>query len=83
MNFAAILAVLPSIIDMINKYGVPAAKTLWNMFTQSNGPTAADWDALEKQTSITARQQMMATLAANGIDPNSPQGKAFLALAPV
>ncbi len=78
----AILAILPSIIDLITKYGVPAAKTLWTMFSQSGGPTAADWDSLEKQTAITARQQMLLTLAAHGIDPNSPQGQAFLALTP-
>ena len=79
---AAIIAILPSIIDLINKYGVPAAKTIWAMFSQSGGPTAGDWDALQKQTETTARQQMLAVLAAHGIDPNSPQGQAFLALTP-
>jgi hypothetical protein len=78
----AIIAILPSIIDLIVKYGVPAAKTLWTMFSQSGGPTAADWDALEKQTAITARQQMLVTLSAHGIDPASPQGQALLALTP-
>ncbi len=78
----AIIAVLPSIIDLITKYGVPAAKTLWTMFSQTGGPTAADWTALEASCATTARQQMLATLAAHGIDPNSPQGQALLALTP-
>jgi len=79
---AAIIALLPSIIDMITKYGVPAAKQLWTMFSQAGGPTPADWDALIASTAKTARQQMLDTLAAHGIDPTSPQGVAFLALTP-
>ena len=78
----AILAILPSIIDLITKYGVPAAQLIWTMFTQTGGPTSADWDALKVQTTTTARKQMLEVLAAHGIDPNSPQGQAFLALTP-
>jgi hypothetical protein len=78
----AITAILPSIIDLITQYGVPAAKQLWTMFTQPTGPTPADWTALEAACAVNARQQMLATLAAHNIDPASPAGVAFLALTP-
>jgi len=78
----ALLALLPSIIDMIVKYGVPAVEQIFKMFNNQTGPTQADWDSLKQLTQTTARQQMLATLAAHGIDPNSPQGQAFLALTP-
>jgi len=78
----ALLALLPSVIQLITQYGVPAVEQIYKMFSTTTGPTQADWDALKQLTQTTARQQMMATLAAHGIDPASPQGQAFLALTP-
>ena len=74
----AILALLPIILP----YGEKAVAALIQMFTKSTPPTTDDWQALIALTQKTARQQMMETLAAHGIDPTSPQGVAFLALMP-
>jgi hypothetical protein len=76
----ALVAILPSIIQLIVTYGVPAAEQIYKMFSAPAGPTQADWDQLKTLTSTTARQQMLAVLAAHGIDPASPQGVALLAL---
>lgn len=76
-------ALIPFVLGAIDKWGVPAAAAIYKMFTQSGGPTQADWDNLIKLTAVTARQQMLQTLAAHNIDPASPQGVAFLALTPV
>lgn len=70
------------ILGYIDKLGPPLVAAVVKMFSQPGGPTQADWDNLLKLTSTTARQQMLQTLAAHGIDPNSPEGQAFLALTP-
>ena len=75
-------AALITLIPIILQYGVPAVQQLIAMFNKPAGPTDADWQNLATLTSITARQQMLATLAKHGIDPNSPQGQALLALTP-
>ena len=75
---AAVLTLLPVLIQ----YGLPAVTQLIAMFQKSTGPTDTDWQALALLTTKTARQQMLETLANHGIDPNSPQGQAFLALTP-
>jgi hypothetical protein len=75
---AAILALLPVLIP----YGAQAIAQLIAMFSKSTPPSDADWQALMALTSKTARQQMLEVLAAHGIDPNSPQGQALLALTP-
>jgi hypothetical protein len=75
-----------SIIALILQYGLQYGPTiiadLVSLFTKVGGPTAEDWAALIAKTSTTARQQMLSTLAAHNIDPNSDQGKAFLSLVP-
>ena len=70
------------ILGYIDKLGPPIVAAIVKMFTQPGGPTAADWDNLLKLTSTNARQEMLKVLADHGIDPNSPQGQAFLALTP-
>ncbi len=70
------------ILGYIDKLGPPVVAAVVKMFTQPGGPTPADWDNLLKLTSVMARQQMLTTLAAHGIDPTSPAGVAFLALIP-
>jgi hypothetical protein len=65
------------------QYGPQVIGAVVNLFNKSPAaPTQADWDALIAKCSTTARQQMLATLTANGIDPNSPQGQALLSLVP-
>ena len=64
-------------------YGVQAISAVVNLFSKAPAaPTPEDWAALIAKCSTTARQQMLATLTANGIDPASPQGIALLALVP-
>lgn len=75
---AALLAV---ILQYGLQYGPAAIAAIVKLF-QTAAPTESDWQALLTATSTTARQQMLATLAAHGIDPASDQGKAFLALVP-
>lgn len=78
----AILAAVAAVAPLIEKYGVPFVASLVSMFSKSTAPTQADWDALAKLTSTTARQQMLDTLVAHNIDPASPAGLALLALTP-
>ncbi len=74
MSFAALLPI-------ILQYGIPVAEQLWKMLTSTSAPTQADWDTLKALSAQNSTSQMLAALAAAGIDPASPQGKAFLALA--
>lgn len=75
-------AALVTLIPIILQYGTAALQQLISMFTKTTPPTDADWQALMLLTSKTARQQMLEVMASHGIDPNSPQGQAFLALVP-
>lgn len=78
MTLAAILA----LIQQFGPIGIQIAEQLWKMFQSGGNPTQADWDVLKALASKTARQQMLDALAKAGIDPNSEQGKAMLALVP-
>ena len=77
-----LLALLSLILPEIEKYGPIAIKAIIGIFTSKTAPTQAQWDALIQATSTTAREQMLEVLKNHGIDPNSPQGQAFLALTP-
>jgi len=79
---AGLLALISLILPEIEKYGPVAVKAIIGIFTSKTAPTQEQWDALIKATSTTARDQMLAVLAAHGIDPNSPQGQALLSLVP-
>lgn len=70
------------LVQVILQFGVPAAEQIWKMFSSPSGPTQADWDVLKALAANTARSRMLEALAANGIDPASPQGMALLALTP-
>lgn len=76
----ALLALLTEIAPLVEKYGPTLIASVVGIFSKTTAPTQSEWDALLKATSTTARDQMLATLAAHGIDPNSPAGQAFLAL---
>ena len=78
----AVVALITQLAPLFVQFGVPFVEQVYKMFSNPTGPTQADWDSLKTTTSITARQQMLATLAAHNIDPNSPQGVALLALTP-
>jgi hypothetical protein len=75
----------PTLIALILQYGLqygPGAIAAIIKLFQTAAPTAEDWQALLAVTSTTARQQMLATLTAHNIDPNSAEGKALLGLVP-
>jgi len=71
------------IVQLILQLGIPIAEQIWKMFaTPGYTPTQTDWDTLKALSAKTARTRMLEALAANGIDPTSPQGLALLALTP-
>ena len=78
--FAELLiqAALPDII----KYGPGAVQAFLAIFTSKTVPTQAQWDALDRETQVTARDQMLQVLKDHNVDPASPQGIALLALTP-
>ena len=69
-------ALLPVIIT----YGLPVAEKLFALITSNSAPTAEDWVALKALGLTTRKQDMIASLLRNGIDPLSAQGQALLAL---
>jgi hypothetical protein len=74
----------PTIAELILsyglKYGPEVLAHLVEIFSKPGGPTADDWTVLIQKCQTTGRMQMLDLFAAHGIDPNSDQGKAFLAL---
>lgn len=70
------------LLPVIIANGLSTAEKLWQLWVNKAAPTQADWDALKVLGQQNARTQMMLALARGGIDPNSDQGKAFLALTP-
>jgi hypothetical protein len=69
-------------IAILVREGLPAAIKLWELFKQGGEPTQADIDALKVFGSKTPRSQMIEALQRAGIDLNSPQAQALLALVP-
>lgn len=73
MNWSIILPILlqnvPSFIDQLAK-----------LFSRTTPPTADEWAALQSSTQVKAVTVMIDALVKQGIDPNSEQGKAFIAL---
>lgn len=69
-----------ALIPIIAQYGIPIAEKLWQLWSSNSSPTQADWDALKALGLTTRRQDMIAAMLRNGIDPQSPQGQALLAL---
>lgn len=68
------------LIPIIVKYGLPLAEKLWVKWASGALPTQADWDELKAAAAQTSNDRMLAALTKAGIDPNSDQGKALLAL---
>jgi hypothetical protein len=58
------------------------AVKLFQLLSSKTPPTQADWDHLSALADVTASQQMQAALNRAGIDQNSAQGQALLALVP-
>lgn len=71
----------PEIIaQLILQFGLPLARSIYTALMKTGGPTDADWDALTQLAANRAIDKMKATLVANGIALDSPQGVALLAL---
>ena len=69
-----------ALIPLIIQYGLPTAEKLWQLIASNAAPTQADWDALKALGLSTRKQDMIAALLRNGVDPLSSQGQALLAL---
>ncbi len=74
----AVLA--PILLNLLSQYGPEVVAAIAGLFSSPTAPTQAQWDALTALSKNTAKSNMLATLLAQGIDPTSPQGVAFLAL---
>ena len=68
------------IAQLVAQYGIPVAEKLFQLWTSGAAPTQDDWNILKDLASKNAKAQMMAALVRNGVDPNSAQGQALLAL---
>lgn len=68
------------IVPMILQYGLPFTEKLIDKWTNhaNEVPTAQEWSDLKAMAAENAKTQMLAALARAGIDPNSPQGLAFM-----
>jgi hypothetical protein len=74
MTFAALLAQFgPTAITLIDE--------LIATIEKKGTVTSEEWDAIQAKGNDTARDRMLKVLQTHGIDPESDQGKAFLAAA--
>ena len=71
---------MAALLPIILTYGLPVAEKLWALITSNVAVTQNDWDNLKAFGATTRKQDMIASLLRNGIDPTSAQGQALLAL---
>lgn len=69
-----------TIMDLIIAIGLPATMQIVKNWTTGVPVTEDKLNELAALTSRDAVNRMTAVLTANGIDPASPQGQAFIAL---
>lgn len=69
-----------TLAQLIIAVGLPAAEKIWSKWAAGQPPAPADWDELRLASSQVGKDRMLLALQAAGIDPNSPQGKTFIAL---
>jgi hypothetical protein len=72
----------PLLLSLLEKYGPEVVAAISGIFSSPTAPSQAQWDGLIALSKNSARSNMLQALVAAGIDPNSDQGKAFLALTP-
>lgn len=70
-----------TVIPLLLQYGLPTVKYIVDAVSKGNNVTSSDIDALIALEKRSAKDEMLAVLQQQGIDPASDQGKAFLALA--
>lgn len=68
------------LIPVIASQGLVVAEKIWQLWASKADPTQADWDTLKVLGKENSRSRMLLALANAGINPESEQGKAFLAL---
>lgn len=68
------------IAQLLAQFGVPLVEQLIAKWKAGGAVTPEEVAALLALAQQTARDRMLKTLQAQGIDPNSPQGQALLAL---
>lgn len=68
------------IAQLIIEVGYPMAMQIWKNIQTGGDATQAQWDALEALSKQTARDRMKLQLVAAGIDLDSEQAKALLAM---
>lgn len=66
--------------ELIVKYGLPLAESIWKKWSTGTIPAAADWEELRQLASVSFTSQMQAALVRAGIALDSPEAKALLAL---
>lgn len=69
-----------AIIPLLVQYGLPTVQYIVGALTKGGNVTVEDINALIKLEQRSANDEMTEVLKAQGIDPLSVQGKAFLAL---
>lgn len=74
MNFAALL-------EEFGPLAITLVDDLIATIEKKGTVTAEEWAAIRAKGNNTARDRMLAVLQAQGIDPESDQGKALLAAA--
>lgn len=68
------------LIPLITQYGLPLVGQLVELWSKGEVPTAADFANLQAMANKNATDNMLIVLTQQGIDPNSAQGQALLAL---
>lgn len=69
-----------TIVPLLIQYGLPAVQFIVGEFEKGNDATSATLQQVAAMAQQTAKDKLMAILAAQKIDPTSPQGIALLAL---
>ena len=68
------------LIPLIAQYGLPVAERIWTLWAAGSPPTKEAWESLRQLASQTAKDRMLLAIQRAGIDPESEEGKALLAL---
>lgn len=70
----------PLVATLIEQIGIPAVQFIITKIEAGGNATSADIATLLAMANKKASDEMLVTLTAQGIDPASDKGKAFMAL---
>jgi hypothetical protein len=71
-----------TIAGLVLQYGIPFTEFLIQKINSKGTVTAEEWAALKAMANVSAKSELQDRLKAAGIDPNSSQGQALIALVP-